>query len=182
MAFVLPITLAWLIFFFGDNSGQGNNHGQLILPPRTLDDVPLYDLNHTPSGMLYGKWNIVYIHDGLCEKSCSDNLYKMRQIRLATNKYAHRLQRVLILDTDKTELFQNAITDDYQGQLLLFKKDLPDGFIQNFDVESTGQAVAKGGMYIIDPIGNLMMVYAADADPIGIIEDLTHLIKISRIG
>jgi len=37
-------------------------------------------------------------------------------------------------------------------------------------------------IYVIDPLGNLVLRYARDADPAGIIKDLARLLKISRIG
>ncbi len=37
-------------------------------------------------------------------------------------------------------------------------------------------------VYLIDPLGNLMMQYPADFKTRGLIRDLRHLLKWSRIG
>jgi hypothetical protein len=37
-------------------------------------------------------------------------------------------------------------------------------------------------MWIIDPLGNLMMQFPADADPISVRDDISKLIRNSRIG
>ena len=37
-------------------------------------------------------------------------------------------------------------------------------------------------MYLIDPLGNLMMFYAADAKPKGMLEDMKRLLRLSSIG
>jgi hypothetical protein len=42
---------------------------------------------------------------------------------------------------------------------------------------------ATGGrVYLIDPLGNLMMVYAAGARPKGMLEDLKRLLGLSQVG
>ena len=52
---------------------------------------------------------------------------------------------------------------------------------------SADASVAKafpdtGGIYLVDPIGNLMMRFPADPDPSGVIKDLQRLLKYSRLG
>jgi hypothetical protein len=37
-------------------------------------------------------------------------------------------------------------------------------------------------IYIVDPLGNLMMRYPRDADPSKIKKDVVKLLKVSRIG
>lgn len=180
--FLAPPILSWLIYSFGNVSGGKKNHGELIEPARTLPDIKLFDELNSTEKDLYGKWSIVYINEGVCAEDCLEKIYKMRQVRLATNKYAHRLQRVLIVDSKQAELYSKILTEDYEGQLLIFKDQLPNGFIDNFVINENDKKIKTGRFFIVDPLGNLMMSYEASADPIGIIEDLTLLIKISRIG
>jgi hypothetical protein len=37
-------------------------------------------------------------------------------------------------------------------------------------------------IYVIDPLGNLMMFYAADTKPKGMLEDMKRLLRLSSIG
>jgi hypothetical protein len=37
-------------------------------------------------------------------------------------------------------------------------------------------------LYLIDPLGNLMMSYAPDAKPKGLLEDLKRLLGLSQVG
>jgi hypothetical protein len=37
-------------------------------------------------------------------------------------------------------------------------------------------------VYLVDPLGNFMMSYPADADPTGMRKDLARLLRISQIG
>ena len=180
--FILPLVLSWFFYSYGDLSGGKKNHGNLIQPIRSLPDVELFDSYENRDKKLFGKWNIVYLHNGPCQETCVDNLYKLRQIRLATSKYAHRLQRVLVLEQNTPGLYDQALTEEYKGQLLLFRDSLPEGFVDQFILADETDPADKGRIYIIDPLGNLMMSYEADSDPIGIIEDLRLLIKVSRVG
>ncbi len=182
VVFLAPPILSWLIYSFGDVAGGKKNHGTLIQPPRNLPDITLHDEFNSNEKSLYGKWSIVFVQEGICEKVCVDSVYKMRQVRLATNKYAHRLQRILIVDSNTPELFNNILVKDYEGQLLIFRDQLQEGLMENFIVQKNTNERGNGQFFIIDPLGNIMMTYEASADPIGMIEDLTHLIKISRIG
>jgi hypothetical protein len=43
-------------------------------------------------------------------------------------------------------------------------------------------ADTAGRVYVIDPLGNLMMSYAAEANPKGLLEDMKRLLKLSHIG
>jgi hypothetical protein len=40
----------------------------------------------------------------------------------------------------------------------------------------------KTTLFIVDPLGNLMMSYDAEANPKGLLEDLKKLLKLSHIG
>jgi hypothetical protein len=46
----------------------------------------------------------------------------------------------------------------------------------------TAPASARDHLYLIDPLGNLMMRFPREADPQRIRKDLGHLLKVSRIG
>jgi len=41
---------------------------------------------------------------------------------------------------------------------------------------------AADRVYVIDPLGNLMMSYAPDAKPKGMLEDLKRLLGLSHVG
>ena len=182
--FALPPLLSWCAFNYTDLGKQRSTggHGTLIAPPRPL---PAWDLVG-PGGMttpLHGKWTLVYPLNGKCGEACLQNLYRMRQLRLAVGKYTGRVQRaVLVVNRD-----HNAVTgeqlQDYPGQLLLFPENMDgDALRLLFELSAGDRPFAEERLYLVDPLGNLMMSYARTADPKGIIKDLTRLLKYSRIG
>jgi hypothetical protein len=49
-------------------------------------------------------------------------------------------------------------------------------------VQDTAKPEATGRIYLIDPLGNLMMSYAPDAPSMGLLEDIKKLLNLSHIG
>ena len=39
-----------------------------------------------------------------------------------------------------------------------------------------------GGYYLVDPLGNLVLYFGPDIDPSDMVDDIKHLLKLSRIG
>jgi cytochrome oxidase Cu insertion factor (SCO1/SenC/PrrC family) len=184
LIFAAPFTLAWLLFNYTQfgRGGASTSHGQLINPPRQLADFPLTDPgNAQAAAHLYGKWNLVYLVDGECGRRCEQNLYRLRQIRLAQGKHAHRIQRVLLdLGPGHVSLSSRQLRD-YAGQLLADPEDAAALLIR-FRLARGDEPLKAGRTYIVDPRGFLMMSYEADADPTGIIDDLHHLLRYSGVG
>ena len=42
--------------------------------------------------------------------------------------------------------------------------------------------VAAARVYLVDPLGNLMLSYAPDANPKGMLDDLKRLLRLSHVG
>jgi len=183
LIFLAPTLGAWILFNFTD-MGRGEaaraNHGNLIVPPRKIDDVVLIDpQNSGRTARLYGKWNIVYLAAGECDKACEYNLYTMRQLRLAMGRDAERLQRVLVVYGGFSSPLSVVQTDAYKGQLLVSATEQMRNLFKLTDAE---RPLDLRRLYIIDPLGNLMMSFPEGADPEGIIKDLKRLLKYSSIG
>ena len=46
---------------------------------------------------LQGLWTLVYVGDGTCDAACNQELYRMRQVRLAQNENMQRVQTLYLL-------------------------------------------------------------------------------------
>ena len=183
--FALPPLLSWYLFNHtevGRTASGGAQHGTLIVPPRPLPD---WTMAATAGGDaaatgLHGKWTLLYLLDGSCTERCARNLYKMRQLRLATGKHARRLQRaILVVNGDPGALRQEQL-QEYPGQLLLFPGEADVRHL--FALTDEDNPYTQERLYLVDPQGNLMMSYAGTTEPKGIIKDLTRLLKYSRGG
>lgn len=185
--FFAPLLLAFFLYYGtgGWRPAGSTNHGELIDPPRPLPEVELTSAAGTKLDRLAlkGKWTLVYIGDGACDEGCREALTLIRQTRLALNDDLTRVQRLFLatghccdrryLDGQHAGLI-TAKADDLGGQKLLGA--FPD----------SAASARLGRIYIVDPLGNLMMYYPPPSlDPAanrGLLEDLKKLLKLSHVG
>jgi hypothetical protein len=59
---------------------------------------------------------------------------------------------------------------------------VPNSSVQKKIVQLNKNGVTDGMLFLIDPLGNIMMQYEAGFDPYKVKNDLTHLLRISQIG
>jgi cytochrome oxidase Cu insertion factor (SCO1/SenC/PrrC family) len=124
---------------------------------------------------LRGKWSLVYVGAGPCDPHCREALTLMRQSRLALGDDMPRVQRVF-LATDQC-CDREYLNAEHEG-LIVAAADTPAAatLLEQFP------AAHSGRIYIVDPLGNLMMSHAPGAPPKGLLEDLKKLLKLSHIG
>ena len=182
--FCAPLLYSWWVLNYTDkvDAGSKSSHGELIVPPRPLPDLVLIDpLGQRANSSLHGKWNLFYIAGDQCDQACGENLYRMRQLRLTTGKDDHRVQRVMLFQQENEVSAQHF--QEYAGQWIVSTDDPGfDQLIEFFRLNAGEDPVQLHRLYIVDPLGNLMMSYPPDADPGGIIRDLKKLLKYSKIG
>ena len=106
----------------------------------------------------------------------------MRQVRLALGVHRERVRRIFVL-TDLSDA--NGLRHklhDYPGMVVIAGPERNVARLtRQFDVRSTSSR-AQSGVYLVDPLGNLIMRYPAHADPDGMLDDLTRLLRYSWVG
>lgn len=182
-----PLLLAFALYYGGHYFGLNlrpagsTNRGDLIHPARPLPQVELdtTDGKKLDAQTLQGKWNLVYVGDGQCDARCREALVLMRQTRLALNDDMTRVQRIFLATASCCD--DQYLSTEHPG-LITAKADGAAGQ-QLMDSFPDGAATATTGrIYIVDPLGNLMMSYDAQAPRKGLLEDLKKLLKLSHIG
>ena len=176
LVFLLPILLAWYLVFFTEFQVRGVVHGTLIRPARLLTDVNLEKAGHNTQHSLRGKWTMLFFQNGACDTSCEAMLYRMRQIRLATGKNIKQVERAVMIGSNTLNTFIDKLGADYPGQLYLLIEETDKTFLRQFEDQKVHQDTP---MFLIDPYGFLMMRYASDANPSGIIKDLKRLLRVA---
>jgi hypothetical protein len=165
--FFAPLALAFLLYYGGGWRPSGStNKGELIAPPRPLPGVSAW----------HGKWTLVYVGDGRCDERCRAALILTRQTRLALNADMTRVQRIFLATG-------NCCDRTY------FAAEHPDLGVEEVGKDADAALlgvfpdVASGSIYIVDPLGNLMMRHAPSAGlSKDLLEDLRKLLKLSHIG
>jgi cytochrome oxidase Cu insertion factor (SCO1/SenC/PrrC family) len=187
LLFFAPLAVTFYLYYGPVSWRPGGrvNRGDLVDPPRPLPDVSLPIVGRDAAGrtrpdFLKGKWTLLYVGSGSCTALCRSDLYNTRQVRIALNRDMDRVQRVFIaegdccdvefLDAQHPDLVAVRSTQDAAPLLAL----LPtfDGIVP----------AAADRVYVIDPLGNLMMSYSSSAKPKGMLEDLKRLLGLSHVG
>lgn len=161
------------------------NHGELVQPARPLADVDLQRLDDGPVRLseLHGKWSLVYFGPAECLTPCESDLYKMRQVVAAQGREAYRVRRVFVITDMKAVDALRYTLKEYPGmEVLTGAPDEVARLAEQFRLPSGSPLDHRHRVYVIDPRGNFMMSYPADADPKGMNKDLSLLLRASQIG
>ena len=182
--FISPVILSWYVFNYTDflEARGVSNKGELIEPPRPLGDLALIDpLNDERKDSLFGKWTLAYVTQS-CEKTCLNNVYRMRQIHIAMDKHSLRVQKALLLTEQSIDELKEKLVD-FRGQQIFDTEVIgANALLKQFQLSETDKPLEAARIYIIDPLGNLMMSYQPDTNPRDIYTDLKKLLRGSRIG
>jgi hypothetical protein len=178
LIFVIPMLVAWLAYSKGwFMTGHTSNRGTLFQPSINIATLALTDAQNQPADF-HGKWWLVYVGSNLQDKPALRSLYYMRQIRQATGKNRDRVERAVVTLQTTPELKQWLA--QHFPQTYLFK--ISPEKIALLAPATKKLALEQGSLYLVDPLGNIMMFYAPDAAPKGILKDLERVLKVSQIG
>jgi hypothetical protein len=173
--FVLPFIMAALLHFLDIRPG-GKSFGNLITPPVSLTTPQLNDVhgNVFSPEQWQKKWNIVMIDHHGCDASCQSILDKVNRVHISLAKEAKRVQRILILSSSGS---------DFRSEI---HKKFPNLKVLTGDTEpyvATYEAVAsEPSIYLVDPLGDLMMQYPQEIASKELRGDLVRLLKNSWAG
>ena len=175
--FFVPMIVAYAYFFLGDQFSTGN-HGELITPVVQVEQLQLKDQAGQVKQFDETKWLMLYIAEKNCDVICSKILYNMRQINIALGKNAHRFEYMAVHLEAMGPEFSQLISNEHPNALHAYGvKD-----VISRELYSTQPGTNSNAIYIMDPLGNIMMRFNPDVSPKMILKDLNRLLKISRIG
>jgi cytochrome oxidase Cu insertion factor (SCO1/SenC/PrrC family) len=183
--FFAPVAVAFILYYgIGWSPGARLNNGELVDPPVPLPDVALpvpatTSPADTPRSFLKGKWTLLYLGAGGCSAGCRTDLYNTRQVRAALGADRERVQRVFLAEGACCDL---EWLHAQQPDLITVQASAAAASLTAI-LEHAGHSPATADrIYLIDPLGNLMMCYAVDARPKGMLEDLKKLLRLSHVG
>lgn len=180
-AFVLPVIAAYTLFFTGYTPSGFTNKGDLILPVIDIETLALVNEKNEPvtrDDITLRKWNMIYFARAQCDQACNDALFKIKQVNTAVGKNAYRLRRLIIHLEKPDAAFQALIENDYPDARHLYaEQQQVQTAIQSINPEFDPHQI-----YLMDPIGNIMMRFTHDMPGKWLIHDLNKLFKVSQIG
>lgn len=179
--FFTPVLLGTLLFFNLDRLGLKRpsvNYGDLVHPAFLLKTDGLMEENGEAKAeikkTLSKKWTLLYIEPENCDQICIDRLALIKRVRLLTNEDMRRVRTTLIstkenlLGIDKQEYYNLVLASIDSGST---------DFLNQFPAQD------KHPVYLIDPLGNLMMYYSqTNPDIKKMLKDLKRLLKYVQLG
>jgi len=173
-----PMIASYLTYYVIKPSGR-TNYGDL-LDPRLYPIPPLESkaLDGAPAKLedYKGKWVMLQVAGGDCPEACKNSLLALRQLRLMQGKEMERLERVWLVTDDKP--IDTVLMREYDGTDIL---RVNPKLLQAWLPADQGTS-AENHIYMIDPLGNLMMRFPKDADPNKMKKDIGKLLRASSIG
>jgi hypothetical protein len=152
-----PLVLGTLAYVFRWDVGAPGNYGEL-LPPKPLGGAPFERLR--------GKWLLVAVDVSACDAWCEKKLYYLRQLRRAQGKDMERVERVwLVSDGGKPRV---ELAEAIEGTVIAPAPKL-----------DAIPGAPRDHIYLVDPLGNLMLRWPRDADPSRMLKDLQRLLKVA---
>jgi cytochrome oxidase Cu insertion factor (SCO1/SenC/PrrC family) len=183
--FFVPLAIAFWMYYAPDGwrpSGDASK-GDLIDPARPLPEISVPSMDGTPTGtgFLRGRWTMLYVGDGLCDERCRAALYLMRQTRIALNKDMDRVQRVFLVTG---RCCDRAFLAQEHPDLVVARVDdeASAGLLAPFPAYDGVSVASAGRIYLVDPLGNLLMSYAPAAPDKALLTDVKKLLRLSHIG
>lgn len=176
--FVGPLALAWLMYagVLDFHPSATRNRGTLIEPAQAVS----WNGNASLERQLGQHWVLLHPVPDPCQDSCLERVTGLRQIHRAAGRHQDRLRIGLVTRTsqDIDEMLLRAyggftLIRDAQGSIA--------AAMSTAKARAVGAASSPEGIYLVDPLGNIMMFYSADVDPGDIQADLKRLLKYSKL-
>ena len=169
--FVLPVIFAYMALKFDWFNEAATNRGELLQPVIEASEL----LNESDT-----KWHLLYIIPKVCEASCENALYAVKQIFMATGKHADRVNALFIYN-DESSMSAVAQAKAFGGaNVLLISENNVNEVFKDTDINA---------IFISDTLHNVVLRYPLTADKEqaimdsrDILADLRKLLKLSRIG
>ena len=172
-----PVIASYFTYYVVRPEGR-RNYGELITPQRPLPAIATLDLNGKPSQLtaLKNQWLLISVAGATCDAACQQRLYFQRQLLESLGKEKTRADWVWLV-TD------SAIIDTR------LKPGLAEATVLRVPAEALAQWLPadprqrmEDHLYVVDPLGNLMMRFPANMDATGAAKakrDLDRLLRAS---
>ena len=173
--FVSLLMAAGMYFFALSPEGR-TNKGNLLSPslPLTVFESPDITIDQ-----LEKRWGVVIAIDAECDEICHNLLYLIRQSHIALDRDAIRVQRFLMTPEPEKIMaaaFVDFLKNEHPG-VQIVKGTIP--LLTNSQEQAPEE---RPRIFLIDPLGNVVLWYSQTHDGKEILRDLEKLLKLSRIG
>lgn len=183
--FLVPLAVAFIWYAMvpdGWRPSSMTNNGNLLDPIFTVESFEQRTLDGKPfSGKDLEKvWTFVHLVDGNCNETCSRMLYNTRQIRVGQGKNMNRVRRVTVIGANGQTESNSKMWHSHPDMTFVLAAD--GGLGEQIRSHTSKAGFPANSIFLVDPLGNVMMQFPPDLPPKKIAKDLKKLLKLSHIG
>lgn len=171
LAFLGPLLAAALVYTHPElRAGLGGgSHGEMILPPRPLERAWFRAAGEAP------RWTLLYRAQApACSLECEALLFMARQARASLGARRARARVLVWLEREEYRA-------GYAAALRRLPPDAARALPADFDPAPFADR-PRDALFLVDPLGNLLMQYGGETTSRGLLRDLKRLLAASRIG
>lgn len=202
---LVPVLLAMLMYFAGVGiPSKSSNKGDLLWPPLAFEALlavssaqavsnaqaavappakPAADLLAKESFAKepLAKWRLLLAGTAACTEQCEALLHTARQVHMSTGRELERVQRVFLalpehgLPPQLQQRYPALVIA--QSEQAALARQLRSASAQGYEVDEHAWA-----LWLVDPLGNIVLHYGAEHDGYDVLADLKKLLKLSKIG
>lgn len=167
-----PVIISYALYFM-DYRPQSKNYGDLIpIVKVSGKGTNIEDNTILRMKDLHGKWVLVTVDSGNCNDACKNKLYYMRQVRTVQGKEKHRIERLWLINNSVKPSAE--LMKEYEGTYFVNADSEILDFIETKEEQTKH-------IYLIDPIGNLMMRFPENVDGTKMGHDIKRLLHVSQL-
>ena len=182
---LVPVIAAAVMYFGGVALPTGKtNKGNLLLPPMVLSEQSAISSLLSDDIKKEGLWVLMLTGTGECVDVCLERLHTLRQVNVAMGRELSRVGRFYV--GDMTDNDQQVVLSDYPKLKFYNASASALEILEQRAVEKSGlkpeSIESNWNVWLIDPLGNVVLQYGLENDGYDMIGDLKKLLKLSNIG
>jgi hypothetical protein len=198
----IPITLATWSYSVRETAGvkATSNKGVLVVPVLDVTEFDLRNADGTPAYQAFDEmvagvdpadydprpWQLLYLSAGDCADPCLERLYFLRQLHARLAHDSSRVERVYVhVDNNHAAMPESTLATLTRQQpgLRVIHADAAALRQRLARTVPTGaDPVTNHYIYVVDPVGNVMLYFTPDNTPEQILSDLEKLLDQSSLG
>ena len=198
----VPISLATWVFNMREEQGVSSttNKGELVIPVIDITRLDLRDAEGQPAHVSFEDfvstiavddyeprpWQLLYLGTGACEEECAERLYFLRQMHIRLNAEAKRVERVYVQVEDTLapllETTRALLAEQQSDMKIAYATAAGLHEVLAPSVPTAIDPAKLHYIYVVDPLGNIMMYFTPDNTPEQMLDDLDNLLDRSSVG
>ena len=177
---IVVITVSTIWYYSGYGPEEKVNYGLLLSEPIDIGELDLeLDYQYLDVDSMERKWMLVHFINDTCLESCADLIYVTRQVNVLLARQQTRVKRYIAAPIALKPSLENFFST-YQDLNYIEIKD-ESRIMRAFELNNI-DPFDQPNMFVIDPIGNIILHYSGEVDGKKLLTDLKKLLGASKIG